>query len=81
MAGLRLAACAAIAVHLCLLLSPSAAVRWLSDPAPESNAAAVHDSYRTAYHFQPANNWQNGRIFTTLLHSPPSCVLSIHSFA
>ncbi|KAM0885696.1 hypothetical protein ACQ4PT_030159 [Festuca glaucescens] len=59
MAGLRLAACAAVAVHLCLLLSPSAAVRWLSDPAPESAAAAGHHSYRTAYHFQPANNWQN----------------------
>ncbi|KAM0885699.1 hypothetical protein ACQ4PT_030161 [Festuca glaucescens] len=54
MAGLRLVA---VAVHLCLLLSPSSALRWLSDPKPESGHG--HDSYRTAYHFQPANNWQN----------------------
>uniref|UniRef100_A0ACD5V3A4 Uncharacterized protein n=1 Tax=Avena sativa TaxID=4498 RepID=A0ACD5V3A4_AVESA len=61
MAGLlRLAACA---VLLCLLLVPSSsALRWLSDSSePESNAAAAgdDDGYRTAYHFRPANNWQN----------------------
>nr|XP_051219552.1 fructan 6-exohydrolase-like [Lolium perenne] len=67
MAGLRLAACA---VLLCVLLSPSSALRWLADPAPETAAAAAgHDSYRTAYHFQPANNWQNGR------ESPPLSVV------
>jgi sucrose-6-phosphate hydrolase SacC (GH32 family) len=47
-------------VHLCLLLSPSAALRWLADLKPESAATAGHDSYRTAYHFQPTENWQNG---------------------
>ncbi|CAM0901608.1 unnamed protein product [Alopecurus aequalis] len=50
MAGLRLAA---VAFHLCLLLSPSSSLRWLHDAA-ESNGGS-----RTAYHFQPAKNWQN----------------------
>jgi hypothetical protein len=76
MAGLRLAACA---VLLCLLISPTAALRWLSDPAPET-AAAGHDSFRTAYHFQPAENWQNGRISSRFLDSLRQTVRIIHSF-
>jgi hypothetical protein len=60
MAALRLAACATVAVQLCLVLSPSHSLRWLSDGKPESTAGHGHDSYRTAYHFHPANNWQNG---------------------
>uniref|UniRef100_A0ACD5V2I7 Uncharacterized protein n=1 Tax=Avena sativa TaxID=4498 RepID=A0ACD5V2I7_AVESA len=61
MAELRLATCAAaaaaaaaVAVHLCLLLSPSSSLRGLSE-----SSTVRHGSYRTAYHFQPAKNWQN----------------------
>jgi hypothetical protein len=79
MAVLRLAACA---VLLCLLLlvPSSSALRWLSDSSePESNAAA--DGYRTAYHFRPTKNWQNGTLESTL---PSLCWLrrtfgSIHA--
>nr|BAJ76715.1 fructan exohydrolase [Phleum pratense] len=56
----RLAVCAAVAVHLCLLLSPSSALRWLSDPKADSTSTTnSHGSFRTAYHFQPTENWQN----------------------
>ncbi|CAM0902274.1 unnamed protein product [Alopecurus aequalis] len=56
----RLAACAVVAVHLCLLLSPAASLRWLSDPQPEAAGSANrYGSDRSAYHFQPAKNWQN----------------------
>ena len=67
----RLAACAAVAVHLCLLLSPAASLRWLSDEPQEASASAGganrYGSARTAYHFQPAKNWQNGRNIRTLV--------------
>jgi hypothetical protein len=57
MAGLRFAA---VVVHLCLLLLSCSALRWLSDPLPESAAGQGHESYKTAYHFRPTENWQNG---------------------
>nr|AWT08287.1 putative cell wall invertase e [Secale cereale] len=57
MARLSLAACA-VAFHLCLLVSSSASLRWLSDkPAAVTTAGGVRT--RSAYHFQPAKNWQN----------------------
>jgi hypothetical protein len=58
MAGLRFAA---VVVYLCLLLSSCSALRWLSDSQPESAAGQGHESYKTAYHFRPTENWQNGR--------------------
>jgi len=51
MAGLPLAT---VAFHLCLLASSSAALRL----APETTGEGRHVG-RTAYHFQPAKNWQN----------------------
>uniref|UniRef100_A0ACD5TCS9 Uncharacterized protein n=1 Tax=Avena sativa TaxID=4498 RepID=A0ACD5TCS9_AVESA len=54
MAGLRLAAAA---FHLCLLLCPSSSLRRLYDDEAESTPR--HGGFRTAYHFQPAKNWQN----------------------
>jgi beta-fructofuranosidase len=54
MARLRLAA---VAFHLCLLLCPSSSLRRLYD---EAGSTPRHDRSRTAYHFQPAKNWQNG---------------------
>jgi len=53
MAGLPLAT---VAFHLCLLASSSAALRL----APETTGEGRHVG-RTAYHFQPAKNWQNGK--------------------
>ncbi|XP_047080519.1 beta-fructofuranosidase, insoluble isoenzyme 7-like [Lolium rigidum] len=53
MAGLRLAV---VAFHLCLLLSSSSSLRRLYD---EAGSTPRHDRSRTAYHFQPAKNWQN----------------------
>ena len=58
MARLSLAACAVV-FHLCLLISSSASLRWLSDKsAAVTTAGGVRT--RSAYHFQPAKNWQNG---------------------
>ncbi|CAN6241279.1 unnamed protein product [Urochloa humidicola] len=51
MAGFPLAA---VAFHLCLLASSSAALRVNPETAGEGRHAG-----RTAYHFQPAKNWQN----------------------
>uniref|UniRef100_J3MVW1 beta-fructofuranosidase n=1 Tax=Oryza brachyantha TaxID=4533 RepID=J3MVW1_ORYBR len=50
MARLGLAVCAAVCFHLCILISSSSSI-----PA-ETGSHAVR---RTAYHFQPAKNWQN----------------------
>uniref|UniRef100_A0A8I6WY52 Uncharacterized protein n=1 Tax=Hordeum vulgare subsp. vulgare TaxID=112509 RepID=A0A8I6WY52_HORVV len=60
MARLSLAACA-VAFHLCLLASSPASARWLSDEAAPAVSAAGRGGVRTrsAYHFQPAKNWQN----------------------
>ncbi|XP_062185006.1 beta-fructofuranosidase, insoluble isoenzyme 7-like [Phragmites australis] len=52
MAGFPLAACAAVAFHLCLLAASSSTLRLT--PSSEGRHGA-----RTAYHFQPAKNWQN----------------------
>ncbi|KAL6844136.1 hypothetical protein ACP4OV_025809 [Aristida adscensionis] len=52
MAALSLAVCG-IALHACLLPSSSSA------SSPPTCAANAHDHRRTAYHFQPAKNWQN----------------------
>ncbi|KAM0887112.1 hypothetical protein ACQ4PT_029258 [Festuca glaucescens] len=35
----------------------------LAESEAESTAGDDHGSYRTAYHFQPANNWQNGPMY------------------
>ncbi|TVU16482.1 hypothetical protein EJB05_40050, partial [Eragrostis curvula] len=51
MAGLPLATCAAVAFLLCLLA-----------PSSSATASAGRDG-RTAYHFQPAKNWQNGPMY------------------
>ncbi|GJN26126.1 hypothetical protein PR202_gb14030 [Eleusine coracana subsp. coracana] len=51
MARLPLAACVAVAFHLFLLASSSSAT-----------TGAGRDG-RTAYHFQPAKNWQNGPMY------------------
>ena len=56
-ARLPLAACI-VAFHLCLLLSPSTALRRLSEA--ESSLARHGVGIRPAYHFLPAKNWQNG---------------------
>ncbi|XP_037480024.1 fructan 6-exohydrolase [Triticum dicoccoides] len=55
-ARLPLAACI-VAFHLCLLLSPSTALRRLSEA--ESSLARHGVGIRPAYHFLPAKNWQN----------------------
>jgi hypothetical protein len=65
MAGLPLAA---VAFHLCLLASSSAALRL----APETTSEGRHVG-RTAYHFQPAKNWQNGKRHD---FSPAVCIAS-----
>ncbi|KAM0828804.1 hypothetical protein ACQ4PT_067298 [Festuca glaucescens] len=57
MAVLRLAA---VAFHLCLLLCPSSSLRRLYDEAANTPR---YDMSRTAYHFQPAKNWQNGPMY------------------
>jgi beta-fructofuranosidase len=54
MAGLRLAA---VVFHICLLVLPSSSLRRLND---EAKSTPLHGGSRTAYHFQPAKNWQNG---------------------
>ena len=56
-ASLPLAACI-VAFHLCLLLSPSCALRWLAEA--ESSLVRHGVGIRPAYHFLPAKNWQNG---------------------
>ena len=65
MSRLSLAACA-VAFHLCLLFSSSSSLRWLSDKAAAVSTAG-YGSVRTrsAYHFQPAKNWQNDPNGTT----------------
>nr|CAB3486073.1 unnamed protein product [Digitaria exilis] len=55
MAGLPLAA---VVFHLCLLATASAALRL----GPAATSGGRHAS-RTAYHFQPAKNWQNGPMY------------------
>ncbi|KAM3391400.1 hypothetical protein ACQJBY_012843 [Aegilops geniculata] len=46
-----------VAFHLCLLLSPSTALRRLSEA--ESSLVRHGVGMRPAYHFLPAKNWQN----------------------
>ncbi|KAF2915319.1 hypothetical protein DAI22_09g022300 [Oryza sativa Japonica Group] len=53
MARLGLAVCA-VSFHLCLLLSSTSSLRL--NPTTEDTA---NHGRRTAYHFQPAKNWQN----------------------
>lgn len=54
MAGLPLAA---VAFHLCLLASSSSALRPATTASESGGGSRAG---RTAYHFQPAKNWQNG---------------------
>ncbi|KAM3370618.1 hypothetical protein ACQJBY_018136 [Aegilops geniculata] len=63
MARLSLAACG-VAFHLCLLVSTSSSLRWLSDKsAAVTTAGGGSVRTRSAYHFQPAKNWQNGPMY------------------
>ena len=68
MARLGLAVCAA-SFHLFLLLASISSLRRAPTEADTANHAR-----RTAYHFQPAKNWQNGII------SSPRVVLVINRF-
>jgi beta-fructofuranosidase len=54
MAGFPLAA---VAFHLCLLASSSSALRPATTASESGGGSRAG---RTAYHFQPAKNWQNG---------------------
>ncbi|ONM12534.1 invertase cell wall4 [Zea mays] len=61
MARLPLAACAvAAAFYLCLHLASSSSSAPRLAPAPSDGGRRAG---RTAYHFQPAKNWQNGPMY------------------
>ncbi|EEC84183.1 hypothetical protein OsI_30566 [Oryza sativa Indica Group] len=57
MARLGLVVCA-VSFQLCLLLSSTSSLRL--NPTTEDTA---NHGRRTAYHFQPAKNWQNGPLY------------------
>lgn len=63
MAGFFPLAVCAVAFHLCLLLCSSSSLR-VAPESSRSSSPARHGGgkrIRTAYHFQPAKNWQNGK--------------------